>query len=113
MPIKDILIEIRDACRKTIGYVPSDNPPGNGLPYRGNGTANILANAFYRVNFIPKETGLTALCLHTHKQADDVFRMQYGDQEAAKRTFASDHEKNKTEIDDLLQAFGTHYVVHM
>ena len=85
--INEIIVKAQKSFRKTIGYIPDNIDPTNGLPYRGNGIAHILADDLFRTNFISDDAGNRTISLHSSKQAHDALRFRSGDRSVIDRLY--------------------------
>ena len=77
----------------------------NGVPYRGNGIANMLVNDLFRTNFIADTSGNHTIAFHDVKHLKNVVRFKTGDPSAISAVYGpSDVPIDKAALDDLFSS---------
>ena len=61
MPVSELAHYVR-TLRTPIGYIPPESDEADGVPYRGNGMANIIGNACFRPITFRALLKITRLC---------------------------------------------------
>ncbi|TSD00621.1 MAG: hypothetical protein Greene101449_93 [Candidatus Peregrinibacteria bacterium Greene1014_49] len=78
-PIDVVHAEVQQAIRRAIGYVPPNiDAKMQNLPFRGNGTTNVLNSDLFRVNYIAGASSNRTITLHTGKQLMAAWQWRKG-----------------------------------
>ncbi|MEK7590816.1 MAG: hypothetical protein AAB489_01250 [Patescibacteria group bacterium] len=103
MPVSELAHYVR-TLRTPIGYIPPESDEADGVPYRGNGMANIIGNACFRANYVPGASENHTLVLSTGQHLKDAIRLDHGDRSVIRRLYGPGEEPVSTDALDEIFA---------